>query len=361
MHRGGWYPLLRAVTTVIMRDATVWSIVSGMYSGRRVIYSDLLGYDEVAHHAGPETEDALRVLRRLDGQFHSLEVAAQGAPRPYRFVLLSDHGQSYGATFRQRYGLTLDQLIHELLDRRSTVHSVGGEDEGWGRLNSILTEAVRAEGATGRGAQRLLGRQGDTYVDVTPPDERAGGAVSADVTVCASGNLALVYFTQHPGRLSLEFMVAEYPGLIEGLLRHPGIGFVLVHSELRGHVVGGRNGWRRLETGEVQGEDPLALFSPHTAAHLLKLSTFSDVPDIVVNSLYEPATDQVAAFEELIGCHGGAGGMQTQAFLLCPADWLADEPPLVGAEAIHAFLSRYVCDGPAPRIDGLGQRQASSA
>ena len=34
-----------------------------------------------------------------------------------------------------------------------------------------------------------------------------------DVVVCASGNLALIYFTDQPGRLSLEYLVATYPGL----------------------------------------------------------------------------------------------------------------------------------------------------
>jgi hypothetical protein len=34
------------------------------------------------------------------------------------------------------------------------------------------------------------------------------------------------------------------------------------------------------------------------------------VVDVVVNSLFEPETGHVAAFEELIGCHGGVGGPQ---------------------------------------------------
>jgi hypothetical protein len=65
------------------------------------------------------------------------------------------------------------------------------------------------------------------------------------------------------------------------------------------------------------------------------------VGDIVVNSLYEPNVGQVAAFEELIGCHGGAGGLQTSPFLLYPAEW-GETPPIVGAEQLHRFLGQHV-------------------
>jgi hypothetical protein len=37
--------------------------------------------------------------------------------------------------------------------------------------------------------------------------------------------------------------------------------------------------------------------------------------------MLDPSTDEVAAFEELIGSHGGLGGWQTQASLVYPATW----------------------------------------
>lgn len=105
---------------------------------------------------------------------------------------------------------------------------------------------------------------------------------------------------------------------------------------------------RTLESGEVEGDDPLAAFPPSTARYLARLSSFENVPDIVVNSeLYDPATGEVAAFEELIGCHGGAGGMQTQPFVAFPSSWSDAEPSLHGAESVHRFLSRFVAGLPA--------------
>jgi uncharacterized membrane protein YvlD (DUF360 family) len=348
MHRGGSYPFLRAITNVLMRDATVWLVVDDMYSGRLTSYCDLLGYDEVAHHAGPERPDALRVLRGVDKQLQLLESAARSAPRRYDLVVLSDHGQSFGATFRQRYGLTLGDLIQQILRGDESVHLASGNGEGWSHLNAVLTEMVRVEGVPGEGARRLLGEhQAAGYTDFGPDRHNRARSQASDVVVCASGNLALVYFAEHAGRLSLEYIAAEYPGLVETLVEHEGIGFLLVHSEARGALVLGRRGSRSLDDDWAEGEDPLAPFDQHTAHFLRRLSTYSNVGDLVVNSFVDPESGQVAAFEELIGCHGGAGGLQTRPFVVFPAHWSTTDPRIVGAEAVHGFLSQYVWAEPS--------------
>jgi len=344
MHRGGAFPWLRGVSNVIMRDATTWMLIDDMYSGRLVAYCDYLGYDEVAHHAGPTTRDALGALPSIDRQIALLESAAKSAPRPYQFVVVSDHGQSTGATFHQRYGYTLEQFIRERLSSPGEVRMASGEGEGWGHLNALLTEAVRTKGVTGKGAERLLGQRGrdEGYANLGPEAENREQVAEADVVVCASGNLALVYFAHEPGRLSLEQMVADYPGLIEALAEHEGIGFVMTYSEAAGGpVVMGTGGFRVLATGQGQGEDPLARFSPYTAQFLLRQSSYRNVGDIVINSLVDE-NGHVAAFEELIGCHGGAGGLQTQPLLLYPTAWSDDAPEIVGSEGVHEFLSEHL-------------------
>ena len=374
MDRGGVYPLLRVATTVLLRDAAVWLTVDAMYRGQRAAYMNYLGYDEVAHHAGHTTEDARRVLRSFDRHLATLADAAARAARPYELVVLSDHGQSTGATFKQRYGLSLGDLVDRLISEgaagATSVRETGG-DEGWGHLNALLTEIVRAEGATGRGARRLLHGRGERvagagggggdgdgdgdggpYVALGPEAAERRAAAAADVVVCPSGNLANVYFTKEPGRLSLEYLVAGYPGLVEGLTAHPGIGFVVVYSEARGHVALGPRGARDLDSGRVLGADPLASFSPHLGAQLRRVSGYDNVGDLLLNSLYDPQSGAVAAFEELIGCHGGAGGPQQAPFLLYPAAWTAGPgaaaPDLVGADQVHAFLARHTGSGAAP-------------
>ena len=326
MDRGGVYPLVRAITTVLLRDITTWMLIADMFAGRRLAYADYLSYDEVAHHSGPASIDARRVLRKMEGQFRQLDHAARLAPRRYRFVVLSDHGQSTGATFRQRYGVTLGELVDRLTRPDMAVHVESGQGEGSGELRALITEAELVGGLAAR-AMRFVRRLGGASVA-----EQPDGGHESDIVVCASGNLALIYFTQQPGRLSLEQINQFHPGLIDGLVQHPGIGFVMVDSE-------GAGGPRILSTrGAHEGADPLDGLSSHTLSFLRRLSTYPNVGDIVVNSLWEGESQQVAAFEELIGCHGGAGGLQTAPFVLCPAEWGDPPEPIVGAESLHRFL-----------------------
>ena len=115
VHRGGVYPLLRSFTTVITRDVIVATLIGDMRAGRSVMYADFVGYDEVSHHSGVERYDALETLRRLDREFARLQRAAATMKRRYEFVVLSDHGQSQGATFLARYGESLGDLVERTI------------------------------------------------------------------------------------------------------------------------------------------------------------------------------------------------------------------------------------------------------
>ena len=232
MDRGGSYPFVRAVTCVLLCDITTWMLVADIFSGRRVAYADYLGYDEVAHHAGPSVDDARRALRQMEGQLRQLESAARRSPRQYRFVVLSDHGQSIGATFQQRYGFTLDQLVRRLMQSDTDVQLASGSGEGAGQVHAVFSEATRAGGAVGGGARRLARHVALARPEAIEPATRARGQVErAEVVVCASGNLGLVYFARKPGRVSLEAIAAAHPGLLDGLAGHPGIAFLLVYSD----------------------------------------------------------------------------------------------------------------------------------
>jgi uncharacterized membrane protein YvlD (DUF360 family) len=314
-HRGGRYPLIRATVCVAIRDLIVFGVLTDMMRGRPAVYATFSSYDEVAHHSGLERRDTLEALRKLDQQFGRIERARRFAPRPYHLVVLSDHGQTQGATFKQRNGYDLNELVNRSLDR-ATVARMPAADENDARAAHAVAEA------TGR--------------DAEPHDD---GSLSRDkVVVLASGNLGLVYLMEEPRRLTLEEITARHPRLIPALRDHPHIGFVLAHSRDRGPVVLGRAGARWLADDRVEGEDPLAVFAPGAAGHLLRADGFTHAPDLLVNSFYDPVLEQGCAFEELISFHGGLGGPQTRPFILHPAELPAPGDPIVGAAAVHALL-----------------------
>jgi len=334
--RGATHPLLRAVSAVLLRDISVHMLVEDMFAGVRVSYTSFVGYDVVAHYAGVDRGEALRVLRGIDAQIGRLERAAAAAPRPYRFVVLSDHGQSSGTTFRQRYGQTLEELVRTLLRGEHTLHSSVGSDESRAHLDALLAE-VRLGG-------RLAALTPLMAADAIRRDDGESGprAGAADVVVCNSGNLGLVYFTDLPARATLETIDHRYPGVVKGLASHEGVGFVLVRSARHGALALGREGAHYLDSGRVEGHDPLAPFGAHAADHLRRLDSFPNVADLVVNSCVDPATGEVAAFEEQVGSHGGLGGAQTDAFLMYPAEWELGAAAIRGAPAVYRVLRRWL-------------------
>ncbi len=110
------YAIVRAWATILQRDLQIAAVVGDMMAGRPVVYTTFLAYDEVAHHSGVERADTLAVLRHVDRQLARVQAAVADAPRPYRLVVLADHGQSQGATFLQRYGVTLEDVVRSACD-----------------------------------------------------------------------------------------------------------------------------------------------------------------------------------------------------------------------------------------------------
>jgi hypothetical protein len=156
-----------------------------------------------------------------------------------------------------------------------------------------------------------------------------------------SGNLGLIYLMEEPRRLTLEEIDERHPDLLPALREHPHVGWLLVRSAEHGAVALGARGANYLAEGRVEGEDPLAPFSPTAARHLLRTDGFAHVADIMVNSFYDEQIDEGCAFEELISFHGGMGGPQTRPFLLHPARLPVPAEPIVGAEAAHDVLAGW--------------------
>ena len=313
-HRGGIYPLLRAAMCVFVRDLIVYGVLTDMMKGRPAVYATFSSYDEVAHHSGLERADTLEALRKLDQQFGRIDRARAYAARPYEIVVLSDHGQTQGPTFKQRNGYGLDELVERSLSRGQVAEMAGGDEQ------SAMVSHALAE-ATGTKKKRPKNDVSDR-----------------EVVVLGSGNLGLVYLMSERRRLTLEEIEAAHPKLLTALREHPHVGWLLVRSERDGPVALGARGTRHLADGRVVGEDPLAAFPPNAAHHLLRTDGFENVADIMVGSFYDPMLDEGCAFEELISFHGGLGGSQTRPFLLYPSQLRLPDEPIVGAAAVHDLL-----------------------
>ena len=330
VHRGWTFALLRAVTNALARDLNTALVAEEMRRGARSIYVDYVGYDEIAHHAGMFRPESLAALEGLDRVLDELQRLSEKAARRYRIVVISDHGQSQGRSFKDRYGTDLPGLCEDLMSQE--VQSFDAPVEGWGRAQSIVGDVGSGSALTGRVIGRVDRRIAQEY--------DGGGARPADQTpiVLGSGNLGLFYLPG-PRRRSLEELGAQWPRLVQGLARHPGVAFVAGVDDLGLPWAIGAQGRRNLADGTVEGVDPLAPFGSHAPKFLLRAVLMAEAPDLYVNSSVDRWTVDVAAFEDLVGAHGGLGGDQDSAAVLVPRD-LADVLPdrIEGADVLHRSL-----------------------
>ncbi len=327
VHRSWTFAGLRAFSNGLLRDLNTAVVAEEMMRGARSVYVDYVDYDEIAHHAGATRIESLAALEGLDQILSILEQVAARAPRRYHLVILSDHGQSQGEPFASRYGTSLSDLCESLT--HSETRGLESSIEGWGRVDSVLEDLA---GSKDGGVPQAASRRVDKKLE-----PNATSDTDAELIVLGSGNLGLVYVTG-PERLLLEEVEARWPALVPGLVAQDGVGFVSALSA-GGPVVIGRSGRRHLSTGEVQGDDPLLPYGDHAVEMMRSATLMEQAPELYVNSVVDAdGSLDVAAFEPLVGCHGGLGGWQDRGFVLAPVHLLAPDRPIVGGDDLHRHL-----------------------
>lgn len=318
IHRGIAYIPVRGATNVFMREINTSTLVGDMMVGDvDVAYSTYLGYDEIAHHSGVRDKDSWYALKGMDKQIRRLIGTNKYIPRKYQFVIQSDHGQTNGATFKQRYGQSFEDFVKSLLPRDMKMFAKMSSNQDH-YAESFLP----------------FSKSNDDLIDEQDMEELG----DSEVIVLASGNLAMIYLTQWTHRLTYEEINGMFPELIPGIIANEYIGFIVVRSSEKGDLAIGKNGIYHLDTGEIEGENPLEGFGKNIVRHLKRNSSFKYTPDILVNSFYDKENDEVCAFEELVGSHGGAGGSQSRPFILYPSEWDVSDDEIVGAESIYRIL-----------------------
>ncbi len=341
------FSFLRAIANAGFRESTTYFVIEDVVRGMPVIYANYVGYDMVSHHAGVASADALGTLTRIDRQIKKIfRAASKKAPRQFDLVVLSDHGQTESVPFRRIYGKGLPEIIGETL-QKPAVEPAGGTAE-VGYFRTLLREMKRVDQAYG---MKSLARQRRTLERLEERISKTAAEEEADraFVVCASGNLAHVYLTHSPERLSTEYILEHHSNLLEMLIGHEGVGFIATIREDGEVLVIGKSGMRNLGSGEVEGEDPLLPYltgknDEYAVRALSDLGGFPHAGDLIVNgALLEGGS--VVTFEDQVGTHGGLGGPQTEPFIVYPRRLRQKRDIVRIPSDIHAFLNQTLNEG----------------
>ena len=350
--RNFFYAFTRAATCQVMQDVITFLVIGDVLRGLPAIYMTFPGYDDVAHYTGVDSRETFQTLEEMDRFFGRILRALEETPRPYKVVFLSDHGQTAGGTFENAWGISFDKLVRNAVSHPVDIFTNPEVSEAWEKWQAALAEEQKQMDRRIKQLvplRILLGtnnkKASDQLVKTTDPaDNLTDADPRPQLAVFSSGCSGLVYSTDAKVRLSLEELQERTPNLVYNILDHPGVGFVVVRSEVDGNIVLGKFGAYYLDKDEIDGEDPLANFSPNAPALLKRLCHYQNAPDLLVSTAYDPISNTMPAFENQSGHHGGIGGDQSFPFLIHPVE-LSMDGEIVGAEAMYQQLMKWRWNG----------------
>lgn len=366
-HAEGVFPIVRILTNVVVRELQTMAILLDVYLGVPIIYSTFMQYDELAHHFGPSSRQALVDLRRTDARVREIERMIRSyAGRAYDLVILSDHGMTPAASYRVRFGETLGRTVQRAVDAwaeraamaTTDTHESFALDSEYADVGARVLDTFAAVASPGRpqGRRSRALRRVGAWIrrhyglrEIIFPEKLFVDG-RHDIVVTYSSCLALVYFADDARRLEASDIDsdARRRAVYETLLNHAGVGLLLTRagSTVRADGRGGRAsivvGDAGPEVADVYGRNPLAPYvdAPHVLAAIHELVHQEHTGDIVVFGAYDGY--EIVSFDDQVGAHGSAGGDQTYPFLLAPEHLALDAAALVNARDLHgALLARY--------------------
>jgi hypothetical protein len=336
---------------VIIRELQTMAILLDVYLGVPIIYSTYMQYDELAHHFGPSSRQALADLKRTDARISEIwRMARIAGGRQYDLVILSDHGMTPARSYRVKFGESLGATVEHMLE--GAVLSSHSERSEYADIGAEVIEAVavitpaaqhRTRRALRHAKDWLRSRYGLREI-IVPEKYRV--ASTHDVVVTYSSCLALLYFADDERRLELSDILgdARRRGLYGGLIAHEGIGLVATR-DVDGVHVESREGKARITNARLEileGRNPMDRYGTET--YVLRavesLVMQPNAGDCVLFGAYDGY--DIISFDDQVGAHGSAGGDQMYPFLITPSWLSAASETLEDARDIHrAVLLRY--------------------
>lgn len=365
-HSEGIFPFVRILSNVVVRELQTLAIMLDVYLSVPVIYSTFMQYDELAHHFGPSSKQALSDLRRTDRRIAEILRMANGqSGRPYDLVILSDHGMTPSVSYRVRFGESLGTTVQRTLDDDAgrlgapalQSHASFAEASEYGDVGAQVAEAAAQVTPAALGpVQRALRSARDWLRsryglrEIIFPEKYRVDA-RHDVVVTYSSCLALVYFADDARALELSDIGADRrrAHLYAALLAHEGIGLLLTRSGPAVHAES-RRGRAVIVDGDVEvlaGDNPLEEYGtePYTTRAIEALVRQPNAGDIVLFGAYDGY--DIVSFDDQVGAHGSAGGDQVYPFLIAPAALDTASAVIENARDIHrVVLARYAADAP---------------
>ncbi len=355
----GVFPIVRAVTNVVFREIATQGCLLDVYRGVPFVFLNYSGYDEVAHHRGPNSIYAKIVLRGIDAQVKRIQRAIErfGA-REYDLILLSDHGQATTIPWEQLHG---QPLIEFILERVASARllPIGADHRAKqvGRAFAFTAWLQEMEWTLPRPLNRLA-RSAAHWLKERLPDEATGidWSDEAEILLAPTGSLAHLYFTSKPEPLTIDEIRTSHAKLVDALVAHPSIAAVAARTASGGVELRSAHGSLAFGPGEARrlvGEHPLESFieGAEMESEVLRLATMPHAGDLIL--LSAKYQGRVVNFQMEMGSHGGMHLEEQAGFIMAPPELDFDLSTVRSVRDIYRIFIRYHDDEvvAAPPVD----------
>lgn len=339
----GLFPFIRIICNVLLRELQTFGVIADIYAGVPAIYTTYSGYDELAHHYGPGSRPALKNLKYTDMRIGEIMRMLHYAPGArYELIILSDHGQTPGYPFHNRFGTTLGEAVSAFL-RQSQPATVAAGPLEFTRIQlGYLEEELAAQPGDWRHRlfrstkNRIQGLIRQLVPETLKVDHQGG------VVITYSSSLAHLYLTGEPRRLNWQEIDAAHPQLLPFLSQHQGIGLVMalaVGGELCFFHPAGHYCLSDEQPPVAQDLEFLRPFGEpeQLLPELRRFGLDEACGDLIIFGAYDG--ERIACFDDQVGGHGSIGGEQLRPFLILPRGH-----PLLSREHLagHSFLYHEV-------------------
>ncbi len=335
----GLFPIIRIFCNVILRELQTFGVIADIYAGIPRIYTTYSGYDELAHHFGPESIPALKNLQYTDKRIGEIMRMLRYAPGArYELIILSDHGQTPGIPFNSRFGATLGTTIGAFLRENQEAAVSSGPLAFTGiHLEYLKKEIEERPKSWRRRTYNLIKNALQKKIRQLVPEtiniDPEGGIV-----ITYSSSLAHLYITGENRRLTWQEIESVQPLLIPFLSRHKGIGFVMARGE--GEEIcffHSRGRFCAVPEGEISLQDTHFLQTygdpEEILPEIIRFASGENCGDLILFGAYDGK--RVICFDDQVGGHGSVGGEQLFPFIMLP-----DGHPLLDRKVLsgHEFL-----------------------
>jgi hypothetical protein len=360
----GLFPFIRIFCNVILREMQTFGAIAEVYAGTPRIYTTYSGYDEIAHHFGPDSWPALKNLRYIDRRIGEIIRAIEHVPgADYLLVILSDHGQTPGYPFQNRFGATLGDAVSAFLRENQTASVSSGALDFTRAQMGYLHDELEARKSSWRHriyrrTKNLLQKKIHALVPETLKVDAEGGVV-----ITYSSSLAHLYITGSKAPLDWKEVEQAQPMLLRFLQKHKGIGFILARGESADELMIFHSAGQICVTDNPRfHQHELEFLRPYGAPYdlleqLHRYGLGTRCGDLVLFGALDE--EGIACFDDQVGGHGSVGGEQSRPFIILPLGHpVLSKDRLSGYEFLYHDIFRAQVGEDPPEKKGPPQKEA---